>query len=389
MKHKTKQEKYDFIKVSKNIYKEDRNGHISYKVIYKGSPAKRFNSFEEADKYRSSLVVDDDNAETETKSECSFSFYCEKLLEYLKKEKKISTYTTKRDIIKKIILPNFEDKKMKDITKEDCSKFRDYIGNTNYSTNYKNAVIVVFKQIFHRANFLDEINIDCIKLVSKFPETEEEKMNSEYEEDSVYEPEDFKKMISCVSSNYYKTLFTLLITSWIRIGEAQGLKWIDFKNNSIRIRRNIVKVSKDINPKCFVEVSPKTKNSKRLISLPQNVCDMLDSLKKKQMEIPGFSEEWYIFNRWNGGKYKDGTYPMSKTCIARAFDKAIKQSGVKKIRIHDLRGSGATHAIAGGEDIKAVSERLGHADIETTLSVYHHVISKTKNRLIKNTDDYV
>jgi integrase len=46
------------------------------------------------------------------------------------------------------------------------------------------------------------------------------------------------------------------------------------------------------------------------------------------------------------------------------------------IRIHDLRHTYARLEIANGEDIKAVSETLGHKDIDITLLVDRHVMPK-------------
>ena len=61
------------------------------------------------------------------------------------------------------------------------------------------------------------------------------------------------------------------------------------------------------------------------------------------------------------------------------FKKAIKASGVKNIRLHDLRHSHATILINNGVNIVAVSKRL---DIETTLKTYTHLLSDTNKELI-------
>lgn len=67
--------------------------------------------------------------------------------------------------------------------------------------------------------------------------------------------------------------------------------------------------------------------------------------------------------------------------IQSRFIKAIQLSGVKKIRLHDLRHSHATILINSGVNVVAVSKRLGHASIEQTLQTYTH--------LLKNTDDFL
>ena len=51
-----------------------------------------------------------------------------------------------------------------------------------------------------------------------------------------------------------------------------------------------------------------------------------------------------------------------------------RAAGLPAIRLHDVRHSYATAALAAGIPAKVVSERLGHANIAITLDVYSHVI---------------
>ena len=51
-----------------------------------------------------------------------------------------------------------------------------------------------------------------------------------------------------------------------------------------------------------------------------------------------------------------------------------KRVGLPAIRLHDVRHSYATAALAAGIPAKIVSERLGHANVQITLDTYSHVI---------------
>ena len=75
---------------------------------------------------------------------------------------------------------------------------------------------------------------------------------------------------------------------------------------------------------------------------------------------------------------------MPRTNIERVKAKAIKESGVKRINIHDLRHSHASNLIASGVNIVAVSKRLGHSDINMTLKTYTHLMNKSEDELLKN-----
>ena len=45
-----------------------------------------------------------------------------------------------------------------------------------------------------------------------------------------------------------------------------------------------------------------------------------------------------------------------------------------RIRFHDMRHTHATLLLLAGENVKVVSERLGHASITITLDTYSHVL---------------
>jgi integrase len=51
----------------------------------------------------------------------------------------------------------------------------------------------------------------------------------------------------------------------------------------------------------------------------------------------------------------------------RVWLPAIERSGIRqRVRFHDLRGAHASWLLAGGADLKAVMDRLGHKQIQTT-----------------------
>lgn len=77
-----------------------------------------------------------------------------------------------------------------------------------------------------------------------------------------------------------------------------------------------------------------------------------------------------------------GDRPLPPTSTDRAFAKACVASGVKQIRIHDLRHSCASLLISIGVSIVAVSKRLGHATVEQTLETYTHLLPDDQAQMI-------
>lgn len=56
------------------------------------------------------------------------------------------------------------------------------------------------------------------------------------------------------------------------------------------------------------------------------------------------------------------------------FERLVAASGLPPIRLHDLRHGAATLALAGGVDMKVVSEMLGHSSIKITSDTYTSVL---------------
>jgi integrase len=69
----------------------------------------------------------------------------------------------------------------------------------------------------------------------------------------------------------------------------------------------------------------------------------------------------------------DGSTPNPEA-FSNLFHDLAKRAGLRPIRLHDLRHSYATAALAAGVPVKVVSQRIGHADITVTLKVYAHVM---------------
>ena len=64
---------------------------------------------------------------------------------------------------------------------------------------------------------------------------------------------------------------------------------------------------------------------------------------------------------------------LSKHVLATEMERGCKVTGLKKIRIHDLRHSHASLLVELGFQSLAIAERLGHEKIETTLNTYSHL----------------
>lgn len=105
-----------------------------------------------------------------------------------------------------------------------------------------------------------------------------------------------------------------------------------------------------------------------------------------ERKCPNAGKEWAWY--WIFPSYKNSIDP--KTGIVRRhhvhhsnLQKAIKvagkQAGIpKRITVHTLRHSFATHMLNTGYDIRTIQDLLGHTDLRTTM-IYTHVVSKNRH----------
>jgi integrase len=167
-------------------------------------------------------------------------------------------------------------------------------------------------------------------------------------------------------------LWVLLATTGMRRGEALGLGWehLDLDAGTVRIVRTLVDVvdARDDEP---VWSSPKTEAGRRTIKLDPPTVGVLRTHKTAQAKErllvgPGYRDLGLVFNQPDGRAY----HPER---VSRTFQARAKRAGLPQIRLHDLRHSWATLALAAGIPAKIVQDRLGHANVAITLNVYSHV----------------
>ena len=75
----------------------------------------------------------------------------------------------------------------------------------------------------------------------------------------------------------------------------------------------------------------------------------------------------------------DLAYRPASVCVV--VHTGVERSGVKRIRLHDLRHSHASMLVDMGVAPLEIAERLGHEKVETTLNTYSHLYPSTQSKL--------
>jgi integrase len=169
-------------------------------------------------------------------------------------------------------------------------------------------------------------------------------------------------------------LFTFALSTGMRPGEYLALRWqdVDWQGGAVRVQQALVQADGRWQ---FGE--PKTPQSRRTIPLPPSLTVLLREHQKQQAEErlacgPDYASHGLVFANARGE-------PLDQhNLIARHFKPLLKRAGLPSIRLYDLRHTCATLLLLAGENVKVVSERLGHASIVLTLDVYSHVLKSQK-----------
>lgn len=179
---------------------------------------------------------------------------------------------------------------------------------------------------------------------------------------------EFKTFIKCIDKPTPYCIFNLLFYTGIREGEllALSLSDFDFGTSMLHISKNFAKVKGQ-----EVIQEPKTPKSKRDIALPAFLCKIVQDYAARLVDY----------------EPHERLFPVTKSWITSQLARGCKKSGVKKIRVHDLRHSHASLLIQMGAPILLVSERLGHEKIQTTLQLYSHLYPDEHGNMAQKLED--
>ena len=296
-------------------------------------------------------------ADFDMKFEDFWKMYCADMETRLREH----TMRTKKYIVELKILPYFGNKRVNDITAADIRQWQNELIKMGYSPTYLKTINNQLSAIFNYAvRYYDLKSNPCAKAGSMG--------KSKAEEMDFWTGEEFRKFIDSVMNKRlsYMAFMTLYWTG-MRLGELLALnpKDVDLEKRTISITKSYQRLGKK-----DVITPPKTPKSKRVITIPEflaaDIKDYMDSLYDLQED--------------------DRLFPITKYYLEHEMQRGIKESGVKRIRVHDLRHSHASMLIELGFSPLEIANRLGHEKVETTLNTYSHLYPNKQTKLAERLD---
>lgn len=272
-----------------------------------------------------------------------------------KKEVKAQTIVHYRDLGR--YLEPIENKKINSFSLSEYNEFLKYVENLDFSIGRKNKILRLLKTIITYSNKYYNTSDNVLKYIESL-----KSVNEAHKEMLFYTYEEYKKYDSVIEEFEWHVLFEMLYFMGLRKGELQALTWKDINMAKGELNINKTLTSK-IKGETWTISTPKTKNSTRILPIPQNVLNDLKTMYNNAIKFKDFNINWFVF-----GNNK----PFRENNIQNHNIKYSKAANVRQIRIHDFRHSCASLLINKGASITLVSRYLGHAKVSITLDIYSH-----------------
>ena len=284
-----------------------------------------------------------------------YEIYMEDMAARLKQ----STLLTKKTVLQTHILPFFGNKPINEIKASDVRRWQAKLMSSpnNYSQTYLKKINTELNSIINYAKRFYDLNTNPCGKAGTIGKAKAEEMDYwTYDEYIAFREGVKDKPLSYIC-------FEVLYWTGMREGEllALSLADIDLDNKIISINRTYQRIGgKD------VFTLPKTRKSKRKIPIPDFLCHELSD---------------YIQSRYMLGA-DERLFPVTKSYLSHEMIRGCKNTGIKKIRIHDIRHSHASLLINQGCDALMLADRLGHEKVSTTLNTYSHLFPHKQQELV-------
>lgn len=291
----------------------------------------------------------------------TFASFVELYKKDMKDHLKLNTWIMKTSVIDQKILPYFKDKKMSDIKATDIIAWQNTLltwrneKGKGYSPTYLKTIHNQCSAVFNHAVRYYELKSN--------PAAKAGNMGKEKTKEMLFwtKPEylSFSQAMMDKPVSYYA--FETLYWCGLRLGELLALTTEDFnfEKQTIRINKSYQRIDCE-----DIITDPKTPRSNRTVQMPDFLAaEMKDYIRS----LYGLAPDERIF-------------PISKNYLHREMDWGCEETGVKRIRIHDLRHSHVSLLIEMGFSAVAIADRVGHESIDITYR-YAHLFPTTQKEI--------
>lgn len=258
---------------------------------------------------------------------------------------KLNTWKTKEQMILTKILPYFREMRMDQITPADILEWQAELLNYRDKKGRPYQPSYQLTSMFNHAVRYYNLPVSPIAKAGKMGKKKGREMQ-------FWTKEEYERFSDAIMDKpLYFLAFEVLYWTGIREGELFALTPSDFdlKKKLLSVTRSYQRINGQ-----DVITDPKTPKSIRTVAMPEFLAEEV--------------EEYLAFNPHGPD---ERIFTMSKSALYHEIDRGCKASGVKRIRVHDLRHSHVSLLIEMGFNPLNIADRMGHESVNITFNYAH------------------
>ena len=276
-----------------------------------------------------------------------FKNFVEIYLESMEHRIKENTLMTKQNIFYHHIVPYLGEMKLDEITPKDIIHWQDQVmKDNNYKQTYLKTIHNQLSALFNYAVRFYGLKSNPARLAGNMGIEEVDETKFWTKEEYLT----FSRAMMNKEESYHA--FEILYWCGIRLGELLALtaEDFDFEKKTLRINKSYQHIKgKD------VITTPKTRKSNRVLTLPDFLAEEMQDYISR---LP------YL-------KVDDRIFTITKSGLHHEIDRGCRETGVKRIRVHDLRHSHVSMLIEMGFSAVDIANRVGHESVKVTYRYAH------------------
>lgn len=283
------------------------------------------------------------------------------LTNYKRNSVKAATYDRLLISFKLMKHYDISDKAVSEIKAMDIQKYLNMLVTDGYSRSTVKKQLDLITAYMKYAFAQNDIS-SPVYLTVKLPS--EEAIRAPQKTIEAYSPIEQRKLLK-IFTTLDKPAYAapvLMLEAGLRVGEVLSLTWsdIDWRRKAVKVGKTLVRLSASTDT--FVQQSPKSKSSRRVIPLSDTAIDILERLSDQE-DTSGF-----IFYAKN-----DPFTPESYSSLEYHVKAAFRRIDIPYKGMHAFRHTFASNCYDRGCDVKILSKLLGHADVSITYNTYIHL----------------
>jgi len=286
-------------------------------------------------------------------------------IDTVKPELAITAWTNYRNVLGSYVLPHIGSVRLADLSPMDIKRWHGELldhGRRNGAPLAVNSVKLAHR-VLHRA-LADGVRWNVLPAN---PASSVRVPKGAHKEMSVWTSEEARRFLDSLEQDRLRGLWALALHTGMRRGELAGLRWsdVDLVGGTLTVAQQRTTAGSQT-----VTMAPKARSQRQLALAGPTVSTLRDHLDRQTSERASAGVAWvetgYVFVDESGE-------PLLPQRITKMFAAAIARTNVPTIRLHDVRHTMATNALAAGVHPKVVQEQLGHSTIAVTMDTYSHV----------------